>query len=92
MTNLKKQSGTARICESMISQALLNCKVTNVHSLVDKMNEITSYKFDVSVYDCPDNLEGNGPWKIQLLIGDTKVLVIFSLSENQFITKIEVKE
>lgn len=85
---VKKQSGAARLCEAMISQALLNCKVTNIDSLVSQMRTITNNKFEISKQ--PEVLQEPGPWTVQLLIGDTKVIVKFTLNEKYFITDIEV--
>lgn len=88
---VKRQSGAARLCESMISQALLNCKVTTINSLIEKMQAITGNKYEISQYAGPEFLEEPGPWVVQLMIGDTMVIVKFSLTEKCFINKIEVE-
>lgn len=88
---IKKQSGAARLCESMISQALLNCKVTTIQSLIMQMDTITGKKFEVTQCAGPELLEEPGPWVVQLMIGNTKVIVKFTVNEKYFITKIEVE-
>lgn len=88
---MKKQSGTARICEVMISNSLLHCKVNSINSIVEKMKQITGEKFPITKYSGTD-YPVEDPWIVELLIGDTKVIVKFTMNENHFINKIEVEE
>ena len=90
MKQLKKQSGASRIVEVLLGQALLNCKIGSVKSLIEN---VTGGKFDVKKIDGPDKLDVElAPWMISLEIGDTKVIVKFTLTVNYFINKIEVSE
>ena len=93
MKQVKKQSGYSRIVEDLIGQELLNCKIGSVKSLIEKVNDVTGGKFEVKKVDGPDKLDVElAPWIISLEIGDTKVIVKFSLTANYFINKIEVSE
>ena len=93
MKQLKKQSGASRIVEVLLGQALLNCQIGSVKSLIEKVNDVTGGKFEVKKVDGPDKLDVElAPWVISLEIGDTKVIVKFSLTANYFINKIEVSE
>ena len=93
MKQTKKQSGASRIVEVLLGQALLNCKICNVKSLIEKVTDVTGGKFDVKKVDGPDRLDIDMvPWMISLEIGDTKVIVKFTLTTNYFINKIEVSE
>ena len=57
------------------------------------MNDVTGGKFEVKKVDGPDKLDAElAPWVISLEIGDTKVIVKFTLTTNYFINKIEVSE
>ena len=93
MKQLKKQSGASRIVEVLLGQALLNCKIGSVKSLIAKVLDVTGGKFDVKKVDGPDKLDVEfAPWMISLDIGDTKVIVKFTLTANYFVNKIEVSE
>lgn len=93
MKQVKKQSGASRIVEVLLGQALLNCKIGSVKSLIEKVNDITGGKFEVKKVDGPDKLDTElAPWVISLEIGDTKVIVKFILTSNYFVSKIEVSE
>ena len=93
MKQVKKQSGSSRIVEVLLGQALLNCKIGSVKSLIEKVNDVTGGKFEVKKVDGPDKLDTElVPWIISLEIGDTKVIVKFSLTANYFVNKIEVTE
>ena len=93
MKQVKKQSGASRIVEVLLGQALLNCKIGSVKSLIEKGTDVTGGKFDVKKVDGPDKLDVEfAPWMISLDIGDTKVIVKFTLTANYFINKIEVSE
>lgn len=93
MKQIKKQSGASRIVEVLLGQALLNCKIGNVNSLIEKVTVVTGGKFEVNKIDGPDKLNVDmAPWVISLEIGDTKVIVKFTLTANYFINKIEVSE
>ena len=93
MKQLKKQSGASRIVEVLLGQALLNCKIGSVKSLIEKVTDVTGGKFDVKKVDGPDKLDVKfAPWMISLDIGDTKVIVKFTLTANYFVNKIEVSE
>ena len=93
MKQVKKQSGSSRIVEVLLGQALLNCKISSVKSLIEKVNDVTGGKFEVKKVDGPDKLDTElAPWIISLEIGDTKVIVKFSLTANYFVNKIEVSE
>ena len=93
MKQVKNQSGSSRIVEVLLGQALLNCKIGSVKSLIEKVNDVTGGKFEVKKVDGPDKLDTElAPWIISLEIGDTKVIVKFSLTANYFINKIEVSE
>ena len=72
---------------------MLNSKIGSVKSLIEKVTDVTGGKFDVKKIDGPDKLDVElAPWMISLEIGDTKVIVKFSLTANYFINKIEVSE
>lgn len=86
-----KQSGTARICEAMISSALLFCRVSNVGSIVEKMKQITGEKFPITKYSGSD-LPDTDPWIVELMIGDTKVVVQFIMKDTNLISEIHVIE
>ena len=93
MKQVKKQSGASRIVEVLLGQALLNCKIGSVKSLIEKVNDITGGKLEVKKVDGPDKLDTElAPWVISLEIGDTKVIVKFILTSNYFVSKIEVSE
>ena len=93
MKQVKKQSGSSSIVEVLLGQAQLNCKIGSVKSLIEKVNDVTGGKFEVKKVDGPDKLDVElAPWVISLEIGDTKVIVKFSLTANYFINKIEVCE
>lgn len=93
MKQIKNQSGAARIVEVLLGQALLNCKVGTVNSLIEKVENVTGNKFVVNKVSGPDVLNPDmAPWMISLVIGDTKVIVKFTLSSTYFINKIEVEE
>ena len=93
MKQVKKQSGSSRIVEVLLGQALLNCKIGSVKSLIEKVKDGTGSKFQVKKVDGPDKLDTElAPGIISLEIGDTKVIVKFSLTANYFINKIEVSE
>lgn len=93
MKQTKNQSGAARIVEVLLGQALLNCKVGTVNSLIEKVENVTGNKFAVNKVSGPDVLNPDmAPWMISLVIGDTKVIVKFTLSSTYFINKIEVVE
>lgn len=93
MKQTKIQSGAARIVEVMLGQALLNCKVGTVNSLIDKVKNVTGGKFEVKKVDGPDKFNvDSAPWMISLEIGDTRVIVKFTLTEKYFINNIEVSE
>ena len=44
MKQTKNQSGAARIVEVLLGQALLNCKVGTVNSLIEKVENVTGNK------------------------------------------------
>lgn len=88
---MKKKSGTAIICETMISNALLHCRVSNVNSIVEKLMAITGNKFEITKHSGTD-LPVNDPWVVELLIGTTKVIVKFIMTDGNLINKIEVEE
>lgn len=88
---MKNKSGTAIICESMIGNALLYCRVNNISSIVEKMKQITGEKFKITKHSGTD-LPEDDPWIVELLIGDTKVIVKFTMIDGNLINKIEVEE
>lgn len=96
MEQIKKQSGASRIVEVLLGQVLLNCKISSVKSLIEKLTDITSGKIDVKKIDKPSKLDAKdvepASWTISLEIGNTKVITKFTLTTNYFINKIEVSE
>lgn len=91
---MKEKSGAARIVEAMVSSALLNCKCGSGNSLIEKVKEITGNKFDVTIVSEPVDMNdtSKAPFVISVMIGDTHVLIVFTVNENFFIKKIEVEE
>lgn len=83
----KEKSGAARIVEAIMSAALLNCRCVTVESLTSKVKDIVSSKFDI--VDVSNEFD---EYTVELLVGDTKVVIVFKLNDKQFITKIEVVE
>lgn len=86
-----KNNGLHQIVVAFIETAFLYCRVASVKSLIENLNTVTNHKFDITeVNQNQDMKEGTGPWVVSLAIGDTKVLVSFSINSYRYIEKIEV--
>lgn len=88
---MKTKSGTAIVCEQMIKAALLYCRVSNVNSIIEKLKAITGDKFNITKHSGTE-LPENDPWVVELLIGNTKVIVKFTMTDMNLISDIEVEE
>lgn len=88
---MKKKSGAAIICEAILNSALLHCRVSNINSIVEKLKQITGEKFPISKYSGTEFPEDD-PWIVELVIGNTKVIVKFTMVDGNLIKGIEVRE
>ena len=93
MKGSNTKSGACILAETMLNVPFLHCHLNTINSLINKMQVITGYKFEISKADDSDDVTtGNGPWKVKLKINDIEVLVLFTVNQNSFIDKIDVIE
>jgi len=88
---MEKKSGTTIVLEQILNSALLHCRVSNVNSIVEKLRQITGEKFPITKYSGSEFPEED-PWVVEVLIGDTKVIVKFTMVDGNLIKGIEVRE
>ena len=82
--------------EVKIGNAAKRAMVTNPKNTISFVKRLMGADFNddnVKKVDGPDKLDVEfAPWMISLDIGDTKVIVKFTLTANYFVNKIEVSE